>query len=343
MDAEPSAAGAPRISVVVCTLNGAKRIEKCLAAARRQSLGERLQLIVVDDGSTDNSAEVAAAYGAEVIRHAANRGLAAARNTGIAAARAPIVATLDDDCEPEPEWAERLLGGFVDGVVGVGGSALPASSGGYFGGYLERNNPLGTARDRLGLEHAYHLPVRSLPAPKRACPRRPTSEPSTPLPLPTLHSELAVLRQLGGFDERFRSNEAARTSTSACVSGTNTAPAHSASSLRRSFAITLTPIPVPSSVAVAPTAWERRGCTANGGTCPRRCSRFRCSSWDCSPGRGVAPTVGCRAPPPPVALLDRLPERASATLAGATPRLLREARRGSKPEPGFCRRSMALP
>ena len=66
MDAESPTAGAPQISVVVCTLNGAKRIEKCLAAVRRQSLGEGLQLIVVDDGSTDNSAEVAATYGAEV-------------------------------------------------------------------------------------------------------------------------------------------------------------------------------------------------------------------------------------------------------------------------------------
>ena len=73
MDTEPSTAGAPRISVVVCTLNGATRIDKCLAAVRRQTLGERLQLIVVDDGSTDNSAEVATAYGAEVIRHAAWR------------------------------------------------------------------------------------------------------------------------------------------------------------------------------------------------------------------------------------------------------------------------------
>ena len=138
--------------------NGANRIEKCLAAVRRQSLGHVLQLIVVDDGSTDNSAEVATVYGAEVIRHAANRGPAAARNTGIAAARAPIIATLDDDCEPEPEWAERLLGGFVDGVVGVGGAAVPVSNGGYFGGYLERNNPL--APLEIDLASSTHVAYR---------------------------------------------------------------------------------------------------------------------------------------------------------------------------------------
>ena len=151
MDEMSATAGAPRISVVVCTLNGAERIKKCLAAVQRQSLEEGLQLVVVDDGSDDDSAKVAARYGAEVIRHPVNLGLAAARNTGIAAARGPIVATLDDDCEPAPEWAERLLSGFADGVIGVGGAALPASADGYFGGYLKRHNPLGTTRDRPGL------------------------------------------------------------------------------------------------------------------------------------------------------------------------------------------------
>jgi glycosyltransferase involved in cell wall biosynthesis len=206
VDAEPSTAGAPRISVVVCTLNGAKRIEKCLAAVRRQSLRERLQLIVVDDGSTDDSAEVAASYGAEVIRHPANRGLAAARNTGIAVARAPIIATLDDDCEPEPEWAERLLSGFVDGVVGVGGPALPASTDGYFGGYLERNNPLApleidlASNTHVTYRFARYLLRNARPAPSggRAVHAFATANGAF---------RAAVLRQLGGFDERFRSDE----------------------------------------------------------------------------------------------------------------------------------------
>ncbi len=206
MDAEPQAADAPLISVVICTLNGAKRLERCLAAARRQSLAERLQLIVVDDGSTDNSAEVAAAYGAEVIRHAVNRGPAAARNTGIAVARAPIVATLDDDCEAQPEWAERLLDGFVDGVMGVGGSAVPTSSGGYLGGYLGRNNPLAPVEidlalsTRLPYRFARYLlrNARSAPSGRRAVHSLATANASF---------RLAVLNELDGFDECFRSGE----------------------------------------------------------------------------------------------------------------------------------------
>jgi glycosyltransferase involved in cell wall biosynthesis len=206
VDVEPSTASAPCISVVVCTLNGAERIDKCLVAVRNQSLGECLQLIVVDDGSTDSSAEIAAGYGAEVIRHPVNRGPAAARNTGIAAARAPIIAIVDDDCEPEPGWAEGLLSGFVDGVVGVGGPALPASVDGYLGGYLERNNPLEpveidlASSTSVAYRFARYLLRNTRPAPSgaRAVHAFATANGAF---------RASVLRDLGGFDERFRTGE----------------------------------------------------------------------------------------------------------------------------------------
>ncbi|MGA2805127.1 MAG: glycosyltransferase [Acidimicrobiales bacterium] len=206
MSDEASAVTTPRISVVVCTLNGAKRIEKCLAAARRQSIGEDLQLIVVDDGSTDESADVAASYGAEVIRHHVNRGLAAARNTGIAAARAPVIATLDDDCEPNREWAECLLAGFLDGVLGVGGPAVPASTDGYFGGYLDRNNPLAP----LEIDLAFNTRVTYRFARYLLRNARPALSGARPVhAFATANGAFrtTVLRQLGGFDERFRSDE----------------------------------------------------------------------------------------------------------------------------------------
>ncbi|MGA2527534.1 MAG: glycosyltransferase [Acidimicrobiales bacterium] len=206
MDAESSAAGAPRISVVVCTLNGAERLHNCLAAVRQQSLGAELQLILVDDGSTDNSAEVGATYGAEVIRHPVNRGLAAARNTGITAARAPIVATLDDDCEPEPEWAERLLGGFTEEVVGIGGLALPASNEGFFNGYLDRNNPLAPLEIDLATKRtvAYRFGLYLL----RNARFSPTGARSVHA-FATANGAFRAkaLRQLGGFDEGFHSDE----------------------------------------------------------------------------------------------------------------------------------------
>ena len=129
------------LSVVICSLNGAVGVDRCLHALAAQKDVD-LQVIVVDDGSTDETSAVASEHGVTVIRHEVNRGLAAARNTGIAAATAPVVAFLDDDCEPEPEWARELLDAYEDGVIGVGGDIAACGPEGFMLDYLRRNNPL---------------------------------------------------------------------------------------------------------------------------------------------------------------------------------------------------------
>jgi len=130
------------LSVVICSLNGAAGVDRCLHALAVQTIRASLELIVVDDGSTDATSDVGRAHAAIVIRHATNLGLAEARNSGLCAATAPVVAFLDDDCEPEPRWAEELLAGYEDGVTGVGGPILPRACDGFMLGYLDRNNPL---------------------------------------------------------------------------------------------------------------------------------------------------------------------------------------------------------
>ncbi|HUZ21096.1 MAG TPA: glycosyltransferase [Acidimicrobiales bacterium] len=196
----------PRCSVVVCTLNGGRRLATVLDALRRQTVAAELQLVVVDDGSSDDSAALAEAHGAEVVRHPANRGLAAARNTGVAASRAPVVAFLDDDCEPEPEWAGRLLAAFADagpGVVGVGGPAVVAGRGRYLVGYLERNNPLEPLELDLatstapGYRFLRYLRRGATPAPGGV--RAVYS-----LVGANMGFRLDALVAVGGFDERFR-------------------------------------------------------------------------------------------------------------------------------------------
>lgn len=83
----------PAITVVVCSHNGARTLAACLEALGRQTVGDRAQVVVVDDGSTDTTGAIARRCGVEVAVHDENRGLGAARNTGIAMARTPVAFT----------------------------------------------------------------------------------------------------------------------------------------------------------------------------------------------------------------------------------------------------------
>src|SRR5207249_25305 len=85
----------PRVSVVVCTHNGARTIRDCCEGMRRLDYPD-LEVIVVDDGSTDATAAIVQEYGFRLIR-TANRGLASARNTGFLVASGEIIAYLDDE------------------------------------------------------------------------------------------------------------------------------------------------------------------------------------------------------------------------------------------------------
>jgi glycosyltransferase involved in cell wall biosynthesis len=110
----------PRVSVVVCTYNGERTLRDCLEGVSELSYPD-FEAIVVDDGSTDRSAAVAAEHNVRVIK-TENRGLSSARNTGLLAATGDIVAYLDDDARPDPEWLTYLVGAFEGGShVAVGG------------------------------------------------------------------------------------------------------------------------------------------------------------------------------------------------------------------------------
>ena len=113
---------APLLSVVVPAYNAAATLSACLAALQQQTYGGPYEVIVVDDGSTDETAALAHAAGATVITTPRGRP-AAARNTGARAARGAIVCFTDADCAPRPDWLSQISRPFDDPeVIGCKGT-----------------------------------------------------------------------------------------------------------------------------------------------------------------------------------------------------------------------------
>jgi GT2 family glycosyltransferase len=192
------------ITVVIASLNGEARIERCLRALDKQTVEPFIEKIVVDDGSVDATSKIARENGARVLRHPSNRGVAAARNTGAEAASAPIVAFLDDDCEPDQEWAERLLLEYTDSVAGVGGAIHASSGGGIISSYLKRRNrhePL-----ELDLAKSEKIPYRFYLYLRKQWAFAPPSSRRNVYAFAGANMSFArdAFVTVGGFDERFR-------------------------------------------------------------------------------------------------------------------------------------------
>lgn len=99
-----------RVAVVIPVWNGRSVLGRCLEALERQTLPRsEFQVIVVDNGSTDDTLGIARRFeGVEVLEES-TPGSYTARNLGIAHVRAPITAFTDADCVPDPAWLERIL------------------------------------------------------------------------------------------------------------------------------------------------------------------------------------------------------------------------------------------
>ena len=120
----PTSTAWPSVTVVLCSYNGASVIGQCLDGLARQDYPE-YDVIVIDDGSTDETARIAGAYDVTLVS-TANQGLSAARNEGLARARGEIVAYIDDDAWPDRDWLKYLAWVYLTtDRVGVGGPNLP--------------------------------------------------------------------------------------------------------------------------------------------------------------------------------------------------------------------------
>src|SRR5205823_3988083 len=168
----------PRVSVVICSYNGARTIRDCLAGLQKLEY-PNYEVIVVDDGSTDSTAAIADEYHCRVIR-TENWGLSNARNTGWQAATGDIVAYIDDDAYPDPHWLEYLAATFRSAPhAAVGGPNLAPPGDGPIAECIARA-PGGPVHVLLSDREAEHLPGCNMAFRK------------------------ARLEAIGGFDPQFR-------------------------------------------------------------------------------------------------------------------------------------------
>jgi glycosyltransferase involved in cell wall biosynthesis len=174
----PKNGGSPRISVIVCTYNGARTIRDCLDGLLQLEYPD-YEVVVVDDGSTDATAAIAREYPVRLIR-TPNRGLGSARNTGLAAATGEIVAYIDDDASPDPHWLRYLAATFHDTAhAAAGGPNIPPPGDGWIAESVA-HAPGGPVHVLLTDREAEHVPGCNMAFRRRR------------------------LSAIGGFDPRFR-------------------------------------------------------------------------------------------------------------------------------------------
>lgn len=168
----------PKVSVVVCSYNGARTIRQCLTHLMRLDY-PNYEVIVVNDGSTDATGEIAAAFPVRVIT-TENHGLSSARNTGMKEAGGELIAYIDDDAWPDPHWLTFLVDRFdKHDHAGVGGPNIPPEDDTWIA-HCVANAPGGPIHVLLSDDVAEHIPGCNMAFRKRC------------------------LEEIGGFDTAFR-------------------------------------------------------------------------------------------------------------------------------------------
>jgi glycosyltransferase involved in cell wall biosynthesis len=148
----------PSLTVIVATFNGARTIGRALDALTSQMHDAALEVIVVNDGSTDETAAIATRPGVTLINVSPNRGKGHALNVGIEAAHGDLLATVDDDCVPPDGWIQALSTawkGADERVTMIGGPIVPVATDTFNRRYVDWRTPLhpqeAELHDRAGL------------------------------------------------------------------------------------------------------------------------------------------------------------------------------------------------
>lgn len=168
----------PRISVVICSYNGSHTIRDCMEGLLSLDY-PNFEVIVINDGSTDNLAEIVSEYPFKLI-NTPNMGLSNARNTGMLAATGEIVAYTDDDAHPDPHWLKYLAASFLKtNHAGIGGPNIAPQDDGEIAECVA-NAPGGPVHVLINDTEAEHIPGCNMAFRREA------------------------LKAIGGFDPQFR-------------------------------------------------------------------------------------------------------------------------------------------
>lgn len=115
----------PTISVVIPAYNEERTLPACLGSLSKQDCSFPYEIIVVDNASTDHTADIARQFGVRLISEP-QKGVGLARRAGFAAAQANIIASTDADCMVPVDWLARIQQVFMErpSLIAIGGYAL---------------------------------------------------------------------------------------------------------------------------------------------------------------------------------------------------------------------------
>ena len=166
-------------TVAIPCYNGAAYIGRTIESVLHQSQ-PATEVLVIDDGSTDNSRQIIAQYPVRLVAHEQNKGLATARNTAVSATTTNILIFVDVDAFADYHLVETLLSGYTGSqIAGVGGQGIESNINSLADRWRRTHASQGHGDKPKAVDYLYGL---------------------------CMSYHTAVLQQIGGFDPIYRTN-----------------------------------------------------------------------------------------------------------------------------------------
>jgi GT2 family glycosyltransferase len=175
-ECRPATSPISAITVVIATRNGERTLSRTLDALFEQKDAPSYDVVLVDDGSQDQTASIAEDHGVSVLSFHRNVGKCMALNVAVSLARAPILAMIDDDCVPHPYWLHDLAlvwESVPENVTMLGGPIVPFATDTYNRRYVAVREPIVAQEAALNEHASLYDRFRLAIIPSRPAGRRP--------------------------------------------------------------------------------------------------------------------------------------------------------------------------